>query len=356
MAPRPMSCRDARSASGGVVTDRARPRVIRSALLIAYADAMGSLGLDPYRMMRKVGLPVAALEQSHVEITADNLQALLAESARAGVCEEFGLLVGRAVQLSTMGPLGSLIRAQRTVRTALETLRRYLRYQNDDVDIRIDERDGLAVLGPVLLSPGSRRDRLMVEMTLAMILQILRALLGEAWTPVRVTLAHGAPEQLAPYRDVFGAVTFNCPINSIVLTQADLDTEPPDADAEMAREIARYFDRRSKPPSDTTTDIISDLIVRLLPTGGCDVDEVADRLGVDRRTVHRRLANEGQSFSRLLQGVRREVASEELCKGDRSLGLVTQMVGFTSLSSFSRWFHQAYGIRPSQFRRLAQRP
>jgi AraC-like DNA-binding protein len=351
----PLSLRDTKLASRDIRGDKNRPRFIRSGLLIAYADATGSLGLDPYRMMRKVGLPVVALENPNLKIPVDRVQALLAESARAGVCEEFGLLVGRAFKLSMKGALGSLIREQPTVRAGVEALKRYLRYQNDNVEIGIDERDGLAVIEPVLLSQRTQRDRQMVEMTVAMKLQILRALLGEAWMPVRVTFVHDPPKNPRPYRDNFGAVQFNQPINSIVLSSTDLDTALPDADAEMAREIARYIEGRAKPASGAVADTMSDLISRLLPTGHCGVDEVASQLGIDRRTVHRRLAGEGQSFTQLLDTARRAVATEELSRGDQPLSVVMRQAGFSSPSSFSRWFHQAYGIQPSEFRRLAQR-
>jgi AraC-like DNA-binding protein len=350
-----LSSRDTKFASGDTPGDSNRPRFVRSAVLIAYAEAMGSLGLDPYRMMRKVGLPVGALKNPNTKIPVDSLRALLAESARVGGCEEFGLLVGRAVTMSMKGPLGSLIREQPTVRAAVEALRRYLHYQNDNVEIRIDERDGLAVLEPILLSARTRRDRHMVEMTVAMNVQILRALLGDAWMPVRVTFAHGPPKDTGPYRDDFGAVEFNHRSNSIILTRADLDTALPDADAETAREIARYFERRAKPSSDSMVETISGLIANLLPAGQCSVDEVANHLGIHRRTVHRRLASEGQSFSQLLETARREVATNALSKGDQPLGAIMREAGFSSASSFSRWFHQAYGIQPSEFRRLAHR-
>jgi len=350
----PLSSRDTKLASGDTSRAENRPRFVRSALLIAYADAIGSLGLDAYRMLRKVGLPVAALANPNLKIPVDRVQALLAESAKAGVCEEFGLLVGRAFKLTMKGPLGSLIREQPTVRAGVEALKHYLRYQNDNVEIRIDERDGLAVIEPVLLSPRTQRDRQMVEMTLAMKLQILRALLGEAWMPVRVTFVHDPPKNPRPYRDNFGAVRFNQRVNSIVLQSADLDTTLPDADADMAREIARYIEGRARPSPGAVADTMSDLIARLLPTGHCSIEEVASHLGVDRRTVHRRLAGEGQSFTQLRETARRAVATEELSRGDQPLSVVMRQAGFSSSSSFSRWFHQAYGIQPSQFRRLAQ--
>ena len=351
---RSLSLRDSKRASGDTPRDKDHPRFVRSAILIAYARAMGSLGLDPYRMLRKVGVAVAALENPDLKIPVDRVQVLLVESAKAGACEDFGLIVGRAFKLSMKGPLGSLISQQPTVRAGLEALKRYLRYQNDNVEIRLDEGDGLAVLEPVLLSPRTRRDRQMVEMTIAMKVQMLRALLGEAWMPVRVTFVHDPPWNLAPYRDTFGAVAFNCPVNSITLTTADLDAALPEADAEMAREIARYLDGQLKAAPDAGADPMSELIARLLPTGQCSIEEVANRLGVDRRTVHRRLAGEGRSFSQLLDTARRTVATAELSHGDQPLSVVMRQAGFHSASSFSRWFHHAYGIQPSEFRRLAQ--
>lgn len=349
-----MSSRDIEFPSGDAREDKNRPRFIRSALLIAYADVMGSLGLDPYRMMRKVGLPNVALENPNIKIPVDRVQALLAESAKVGDRAEFGLLVGQAFRLPMEGPLGSLILEQPTVRAAVAALQHYLPSQNDNVEIRIDERDGLMVVEPTLLSPRTSRDRQMVEMTIAMTVQMLRALLGAAWKPVRVTFVHAPPQDPAPYRDDFGAVAFSRGRNSITLSKADLDTALLDTDADMAREIARYIDQQASPASGAVSDTMTDLIARLLPTGRCSVDEVASRLGVDRRTVHRRLAGEGQSFSRLLETARRAVVAEELSKGHQPLSLVMRQAGFSRASSFSRWFHQAYGIQPSEFRRLAQ--
>jgi hypothetical protein len=42
----------------------------------------------------------------------------------------------------------------------------------------------------------------------------------------------------------------------------------------------------------------------MLPSGLCSAGSVAARLGVDRRTVHRHLAREGQTFSAVMDAVR----------------------------------------------------
>lgn len=39
------------------------------------------------------------------------------------------------------------------------------------------------------------------------------------------------------------------------------------------------------------------ILLVLLPSGQCSIDQVAQQLGVDRRTVHRRLEREGTTFT-----------------------------------------------------------
>ena len=42
---------------------------------------------------------------------------------------------------------------------------------------------------------------------------------------------------------------------------------------------------------------VRQLVVMLLGSGSCTIERVAQHLGVDRRTIHRRLASDGQTFS-----------------------------------------------------------
>lgn len=348
-----MSNRDANLALGDSGLAEARPRFVRSALLLAFAEAARSLGLDPYHMLRRAGLPVAALDYGDYQIPADRVQALLADSAKSAGSEEFGLLVGRAFRLSMMGPLGLLMREQPNSRSALEVLQRYLRYQDDNVEIRTEPVGGGLMILPELISPRTRASRQMVDLTVAMYVQLFRGLLGERWRPARVALARPQPADAALYRELFAAVEFSASFNGFLMTGQDLAAPFGGADPHMAREIARFIEASAVPQGASTGEMVSALILRLLPEGACTIDRVAQHLGVDRRTVHRRLAAEGKSFTRLLETARRDVATWQLSHSDQPLTEVTALVGFSSLSTFSRWFRAAYGMQPSAFRRLA---
>jgi AraC-like DNA-binding protein len=351
---RTLSNRDADFAFGDNSGDDGRPRFTRSALLSAIADAARALGLDPYHMLRRAGIPIAALDHADHLAPADRVQALLADCAKAADCEEFGLLAGASYRLAMLGPLGLLLREQATVRDAVAALQRYIRYQDENLEVRAERRGGGLMLSPQLLSPRTRASRLMVEMSLASLAQVFRGLIGGDWRPAHVAFALPAPRDPGAYAAVLGPVAFGAPVTGFLLTAEDLATPLPEADPAMAREVARFIEASALPQGASMAETVRALVARLLPGGECTVDRVAEHLAMDRRTVHRRLAAEGQSFTQILEQTRREVATWQLRHGRQPLSEVTALVGFSSLSTFSRWFRQAYGVQPSEYRRQQQ--
>jgi AraC-like DNA-binding protein len=88
----------------------------------------------------------------------------------------------------------------------------------------------------------------------------------------------------------------------------------------------------------------------MLPSGLCSADSVAKRLGVDRRTLHRHLAREGQTFSSIIDSVRAELTARYISSGDRDLASIADLLGFSARSAFSRWFRNQFGCSTSEWR------
>ena len=98
------------------------------------------------------------------------------------------------------------------------------------------------------------------------------------------------------------------------------------------------------------TDRVRQLVILLLPRGLCRVEVVAQHLGIDRRTVARRLADEQTSFSALVNELRRDLFARYLKDGARSLTDVSALLGFSASSAFSRWHRQQFGIAARQLK------
>jgi len=166
-----------------------------------------------------------------------------------------------------------------------------------------------------------------------------------------VCFAHSAPNQPSCHRRVLGAeVSFNQDFDGVVCARRDFDAGIPSADPAMALQLARYSERAIRERPRQLEDQIRELVQLLLPTGQATVERVAAHLGVDRRTISRRLTVRGTSFSAILDAVRAALAATYLDGGDRSLTAIADLLGFSALSAFSRWHVQRFGESPSALR------
>ena len=120
------------------------------------------------------------------------------------------------------------------------------------------------------------------------------------------------------------------------------------------REVGDQPSEAAEPATIVTTTSASqvrDSIVRLLHARECTVEQVALQFGVNRRTVHRYLAREGHTFSGILESVRRDLAPGYVGDRRRSLAEVSELLGFATPSSFSRWYRRNFGTNPATDRR-----
>lgn len=318
---------------------------IRSATLIGYSEVARSVGLDPNRLMRKCGLNPSCLSNPDARIDAMAVAKLLETSSVEGHAEDFGLRLARARRLSNLGPFSLVVREETTARRALETLGRYLQLHSEMLSIRIEDAGDLVILR-VDIVPGTRMPlRQGIELFVGYLFRILQELLGPSWKARRVLFTHSPPASLAGHVAVFGRIVdFDAEFNGIVCGAEDLAGQLPSADPVMARYARQYLDAMTTRPDMTLADKVRWLVRDMLPLGRCSVDKVAQHLGVDRRTVHRHLARNGETFSSMLDNVRAELAETYLEGNKRQLTDVADMLGFSELSAFSRWHKRRFAF------------
>jgi len=310
---------------------------IRSAVLTNYAELARSVGLDPQAMLASVGLNVASLASPDLRIPAEAVLQLLEQSALASGEEAFGLRLAETRRLSTFGLLGVLARDEPTLRHVLGTFIRYGRLHNQALSAELEECGDVAVLRQDLL-PASEAGRQSMELAVGAMCRVLRIFVGSDWQPRWVSFMHPPPRSMAVHHAILGdRVRFTQDFNGMVLTRADLETPIAFADPVMANFARGLLDRQRAFERHPTRYEVQQLILTLLPTGRCKIEQIAIHMGVDRKTIHRRLVREGCTFSDLLQATRRGLLERYLQYGDRTLSEVALLLGFGSLSAFSRW-------------------
>lgn len=326
--------------------------LVRAASLTHYREVACAGGLDPVRMLLDAGLSPRVLDAPDLMIPVDRLAALLQASAVQSGNEGFGLCMAEGRRLSNLGAVGLLVREQPTLRDSLDVLMRYLPLLNGALSLMVEAFDSVVVIREEV-KPGkaNRATRQRIELALGVMLRLMRQFLGADWQPRRVCLAHAAPHDLRTHHRVMGpAVAFEQDFHGIVCAREDLDAPNPSADPAMARYARQLLDAAVQPPGDALPGDVRRTVLLLLPTGRCSIAQVSAHVGVECRTLQRRLADGGQCFSAIVNEVREELAARHVLDGDRPLAEVAGLLGFCAPSGLSRWFHAQYGCSAKESR------
>ena len=327
------------------------PDLIRAACLTHYAEVAHSVGIDPAKMLKSVGLRARGLTDPDTKIPSGNVRRLLEASASAAGIDDFGLRLAERGGLSNVGPVALVVREQPTVGAALEALGRYIHIHNESVRLRIERQGDTVAIIPVLLLGGPVPARQSMELLVGVAYRILAALLGPGWRPLDVHFAHPAPRNRATYRRFFNCnVAFGAEFDAVICPAVDMERPMAAADASMARYAQIYIETIAT-RSATIEGKVRELIGALLPTGRCSLDRVAQHLGCDGRTVQRRLAEHGTGFSDILDEQRAEMVVRLVEDKARSLPAVAELLGFSAQSALARWFRDRFGCSISEWRK-----
>ena len=328
------------------------PHVIRSASLIGYVELARSLGLNPQALMRKAGLHARCLDDPETPVSVYAVQHLLELSAQAAGAEDFGLRMARNRRMANLGPLSIVLREEPTARAALNTLCRYLRLLNASLLTHIEDHADVVIIREAFLTERDGSIRQSIELAVGVMHRILVELLGPGWKPRQVCFTHRPPTDLRGHRALFGPqLAFNSGFSGIVCAARDLTAKLPTVETGVALYARRFLDQALSNTRSNTADAARQLIVALLPGGRCTADQVAQHLGMDRRTLHRHLDTQGSSFTRMIQQIRAEFVVRQLRDSDRPMAELAELIGFSSASAFAFWFRHHFGCSVSHWRK-----
>ncbi|MFX0578288.1 AraC family transcriptional regulator [Nocardia nepalensis] len=323
----------------------------RYAALHDYVALGQSLGLAPVELIRASGLDPASLSLQDRWVPAEAIADLLERSAIASGCEDFGLRLAERRRFANLGPLSLVIRDEPDVRSALRVMSRHQHMYNESLHTRLTEHNGIATIRLALDLGGPGDTRQAIELAVGVLHGLLRGFLGTGWQPLEVRFTHSAPRDRRTHHRLLGPhVGFDQEFNGILTYATDLDAPNAMSDPQLHAYAQQFFDSIRDTDAAATIDRVRELIELLLPTGRCSVEQIARSLGVDRRTIHRHLAAEAETFTSLLDTTRAELAQHMVINRRHTLTEIAELLAFSSPANFSRWFRQRFGCSPTQWR------
>jgi len=329
----------------------------RASGLAHYVEVAESLGLDPDRMLERAGLTRAMLRDPDRFIPGGAQSLLLEESARESGCEAFGLLVAETRRISGLGTFSLLFRHQRTLRDAILVLIRYERLLADTLVISLDEDAESAVIRTDIVT-AYQMTRQSIESIVGEMHRGFVSLTGGRWRPESVHFVHPAPNDLSVHRRIFDCpIQFESEFNGLSCTRGSLALPILGAEPEIARYAEDSVERlaRAVVEEGSVADRMRRALHLLLPSGRGTLEGVGADLGMHPRALQRALLREGANFGVVLNDVRRELAQRHLATPQLSIETIAVLVGYATLSSFSRWFTNEFGV-PAGAWRLRKSP
>lgn len=235
---------------------------------------------------------------------------------------------------------------------ALHILGRYFCLLNEATEMDLVERDRRPILRITHCMPVPRyySDYVLGLYVSTARRWIAKSIHEEVW------FAHERPANPNAYAEVFGEtpVFFGKPFDGIVLASSGLHAPLPRADPKLHRLLSRYAETElgrlaiSRPFTNRVRRLVRDG----LEAGHASAEQIAGQLHLTRRTLTRRLEDEGTTFTILANQVRAEIARHHLALEDLSVEAVAGLVGFSDPAAFYRAFKRWTGLTPSRYRRL----
>lgn len=264
----------------------------------------------------------------------------------------FGLDIGREIRTSTLGVLGELMRNSPNIRVALQDFALHQhRYAHGGV-VYLLEDQFQAFFGYAVYQPDVPGNGLICDGAAMGALSIVRELVGAVYTPsLEVLIARYKPEDITQYRQSFGVkISFDADQTAVAFPRRLLSLPIQGADArhrivleKQVRDIWHAGDH------DITSHLQRELRIGLI-RGHVSAASIATNMGVNRRTLDRRLAAAGSPFQRALDEARCEYARQLLAYTRLEIGKIATIVGYADPSILTRSFKRWAGATPSSWR------
>lgn len=314
-------------------------------------QSIEQLGLDPALIQHQAQLPhdihlneAAVISTRQLFAVWNAIEALSADPA-------FAIKMVRDTPSAKhkMAFLAALYGAD--LRDAIARYSRFKRLCSPD-QICIEERQGnvsFTIQWPSGTGPAPFAS---VDAGFALLLELGRRGTGKHLVPVQLSLRRPTPPPETH------SIYFGCPIrygadrDELTVSAADLDLpfleHNPDVLHMMTPGLTAAM-REIEAPAGFCEQVI-EVLKRAPAAGRPSFQNLAQELLQSERTLQRRLASEGTTFSALLNEARRQVGFHLLADTTLELKEVAYLLGYEDVNSYYRAFRQWEKVSPSQWR------
>ena len=312
-------------------------------------------GIEETTLLHAAGISPRELERERWPI--DHITRLWRAAARLTQDAGFGLKAGTLVGPASFNVVGFIVQSAATLRQALAVVQKYQTLISDGGRFQLLAGPQASWLvyhprqGDLAFSPHQ------IEAVLAAVVSASRWITPLPLKPTLVRFSHEAVGPLRGYREVFGCpIEFNQAYSGLLIDNEVLDVPLPQANAHLARLHEQYAAAQLQALAEqqgldeaVRNWVRTHMAAHPAPPAPTRL-QAAAAFGLHERTLARRLKACNTDFGTLLDGVRRDLAMQQVGDTDTPLRDVAHAVGFADISPFYRAFERWTGHTPAAWR------
>jgi AraC-like DNA-binding protein len=264
-----------------------------------------------------------------------------------------GFHLAETAELRQLGRLYFVFASAATFGEALPAVARYSTVVNEGIALR---RLSGHEIGVALDCVGVPRhtDRHQIEVCATVLVRMARETSATTLRPIRVTFVHPRCSDSGHLDAFFGCpIAFGAELDAVFFKPQAADLPLIRADPYLHDLLVKYCEEalvHRRGPLETLRTRVENAATLLLPHGKARAGEVARKLGLSKRTLARRLAADGLTFSGIVDELRGDLARHYLHDPRLSISEIAWLLGFQEVSAFTHAFKRWTGMPPSQAR------
>lgn len=314
---------------------------------------MKDLGIRVDHVLRRAGLPDDLFSGRHGGLTtAEHFR--LWQSVDAEAADPLlPLRLAETVQAeSFVPPLFAALCSANMVQAAqrLGTYKRLMAPMRLDA---VTGSQGELSLSPQWIDAEGETPYILVASELAFLMRLVRMATREPVKAIKVTMPTPPDKaQAKAYADYFGVTLRRDATACLTLSATDANRPFLTANDAMWQAFEPDLRRRlgELDAAATTAQRVRSALLELLPCGQPGIEAVASRLAMSRRTLQRRLEEEGDNFRSVVNKTREDLAKHYLTQTKLSASEIGFLLGFEDPNSFFRAFNDWTGKTPEALR------
>lgn len=328
---------------------------LRKPAIHRFHSVFTNLQLDTDKLYAGLNIDPSVMSSHDASLAMDKYFALLNAASQQSHRRYLAVELAQLHEQSAMGVLVYLIRNAGTMQQALKILQRYISLVSPGARVATEDGEKEVTLSydfPAIEPDICHQD---VEGTIVQLIMMVQEILEDkTWLPKTIYFQHKtwAASDVADF-PLDATVVFNHAFSGIVIPKQIAEHPVPGADPTLLAILESHV-VQSTPElltPDTTIEKIRLLISSGLGNADQTSEDIAKALGMSRRTLHRRLKDNGLTFNKVREDVIIELAKTSLSDTGASVAEIAQQLGYSDSSAFNKLFKRRTSSTPLQYRK-----